>query len=72
MDERIEQLLPYQVNAKMMKASGNPRVKFMHRLPAFHNSETKVGKDIAARYPNLANGVEVTEEVLRVAGQHRL
>ncbi|MHC8388000.1 ornithine carbamoyltransferase [Pseudomonas sp. MDT2-39-1] len=62
-DERIEQLLPYQVNADMMKASGNPRVKFMHCLPAFHNSETKVGKDIAARYPNLANGVEVTEEV---------
>lgn len=62
-DERIEQLLPYQVNAAMMKASGNPRVKFMHCLPAFHNSETKVGKDIAARYPNLANGVEVTEEV---------
>ncbi|KAA0986111.1 ornithine carbamoyltransferase [Pseudomonas sp. ANT_J28] len=62
-DERIEQLLPYQVNAKMMKASGNPRVKFMHCLPAFHNSETKVGKDIASRYPHLANGVEVTEEV---------
>lgn len=62
-DERIEQLLPYQVNAQMMKASGNPRVKFMHCLPAFHNSETKVGKDIASRYPNLANGVEVTEEV---------
>ncbi|MFL6969154.1 MULTISPECIES: ornithine carbamoyltransferase [Pseudomonas] len=62
-DERIEQLLPYQVNTQMMKASGNPRVKFMHCLPAFHNSETKVGKDIAARYPNLANGVEVTEEV---------
>ncbi|MBX9756203.1 MAG: ornithine carbamoyltransferase [Pseudomonadaceae bacterium] len=62
-DERIAQLLPYQVNAKMMKASGNPRVKFMHCLPAFHNSDTKVGKDIAARYPHLANGVEVTEEV---------
>ncbi|WP_095128424.1 ornithine carbamoyltransferase [Pseudomonas sp. Irchel s3h14] len=62
-DERIEQLLPYQVNAAMMKASGNPRVKFMHCLPAFHNSETKVGKDIAARYPYLANGIEVTEEV---------
>jgi ornithine carbamoyltransferase len=62
-DERIEQLLPYQVNTEMMKASGNPRVKFMHCLPAFHNSETKVGKDIASRYPNLANGVEVTEDV---------
>ncbi|MDP3845927.1 MAG: ornithine carbamoyltransferase [Pseudomonas sp.] len=62
-DERIAQLLPYQVNAKMMKAAGNPRVKFMHCLPAFHNSDTKVGKDIAERYPHLANGVEVTEEV---------
>ena len=62
-DERIAQLLPYQVNAQMMKAAGNPRVKFMHCLPAFHNSDTEVGKDIAARYPNLANGVEVTEEV---------
>ncbi|MBI6768004.1 ornithine carbamoyltransferase [Pseudomonas syringae] len=62
-DERIGQLLPYQVNPAMMKASGNSRVKFMHCLPAFHNSETKVGKDIATRYPNLANGVEVTEDV---------
>lgn len=62
-DERIKQLLPYQVNTDMMKASGNPRVKFMHCLPAFHNSETKVGKDIASRYPHLANGVEVTEDV---------
>ncbi|WP_440856931.1 ornithine carbamoyltransferase [Pseudomonas syringae] len=62
-DERIGQLLPYQVNPAMMKASGNPRVKFMHCLPAFHNSETKVGKDIATRYPNLADGVEVTEDV---------
>ncbi|MCK0542726.1 ornithine carbamoyltransferase [Pseudomonas syringae pv. aptata] len=62
-DKRIGQLLPYQVNPAMMKASGNPRVKFMHCLPAFHNSETKVGKDIATRYPNLANGVEVTEDV---------
>ncbi len=62
-DERIKQLLPYQVNTEMMKAAGNPRVKFMHCLPAFHNSETKVGKDIASRYPHLANGVEVTEDV---------
>ncbi|MGV8841936.1 MAG: ornithine carbamoyltransferase [Pseudomonas sp.] len=62
-DQRIAQLLPYQVNAQMMKASGNPRVKFMHCLPAFHNSETEVGKQLAERHPNLANGVEVTEEV---------
>lgn len=61
--ERIQMLLPYQVNMDMMKASGNPQVRFMHCLPAFHNSETKVGKEIAAQYPNLANGIEVTEEV---------
>jgi ornithine carbamoyltransferase len=61
--DRIGLLLPFQVNAELLAAAGNPRVKFMHCLPAFHNSETKVGKDIAARYPNLANGVEVTEEV---------
>ncbi|WP_313515025.1 ornithine carbamoyltransferase [Pseudomonas sp.] len=61
--ERIGQLLPYQVNAGLMKAAGNPRVKFMHCLPAFHNAETKVGQQIAAQYPNLANGIEVTEEV---------
>ncbi len=61
--ERIGQLLPYQVNAELMKAAGNPRVKFMHCLPAFHNSETKVGQQIAAQYPNLANGIEVTEDV---------
>ena len=62
-DERIKLLLPYQVNKELMKASGSPRTKFMHCLPAFHNSETKVGKQIAAKYPHLANGIEVTEEV---------
>ena len=61
--ERVEQLLPYQVNPALMQATGNPRTKFMHCLPAFHNSETKVGKQIAAQYPHLANGIEVTEEV---------
>ncbi|MOA50000.1 Ornithine carbamoyltransferase, catabolic [compost metagenome] len=61
--ERIQQLLPYQVNSELMLASGNPRVKFMHCLPAFHNSDTKVGKQIAEKYPNLKNGIEVTEDV---------
>lgn len=61
--ERIDMLLPYQVNTALMQASGNPRVKFMHCLPAFHNSDTKVGKQIAEKYPNLANGIEVTEDV---------
>ena len=61
--ERIKLLLPYQVNAEMMKASGTPRTKFMHCLPAFHNTDTKVGKQIAEQYPHLAGGIEVTEEV---------
>ncbi|WP_054284500.1 ornithine carbamoyltransferase [Gulbenkiania mobilis] len=61
--ERIKLLMPFQVNTETMKASGNPCVKFMHCLPAFHNSETKVGKDISAQYPELANGIEVTEDV---------
>jgi ornithine carbamoyltransferase len=61
--ERVDALLPFQVNSELMAASGNPRVKFMHCLPAFHNSETTVGKQVAESYPHLANGVEVTEDV---------
>ena len=61
--ERVDLLLPYQVNSEMLAATGNPRVKFLHCLPAFHNAETKVGATIAAQYPNLANGIEVTEDV---------
>jgi ornithine carbamoyltransferase len=61
--ERIALLLPYQVNATLMQAAGNPRVKFMHCLPAFHNAETKVGKEIAGHHPELAGGIEVTDEV---------
>lgn len=61
--ERIRLLTPYQVNKALLDASGNPRVKFMHCLPALHNADTKVGKQIAAQYPELANGIEVTEEV---------
>jgi ornithine carbamoyltransferase len=65
--ERIELLLPYQVNPALMAAAGNPRVRFMHCLPAFHNSETTVGARIAEQYPRLAGGVEVTEEVFESA-----
>lgn len=61
--ERVEMLLPFQVNAALLAATGNPRVKFMHCLPAFHNSETTVGAQIAAQYPEFADGIEVTEEV---------
>lgn len=61
--ERIDLLMPYRVTPELMQATDNPKVKFMHCLPAFHNSETKVGKEIAEKYPALANGIEVTEEV---------
>jgi len=60
--ERIKELLPYQGNAALLAAAGNPRVKFMHCLPAFHDTQTELGKKIADEY-DLANGVEVTDEV---------
>jgi ornithine carbamoyltransferase len=60
--ERIKLLLPYQVNAKLMKASGNPQVKFMHCLPAFHDTETVLGKQIAETY-GISDGLEVNDEV---------
>jgi ornithine carbamoyltransferase len=59
--ERIELLMPYQVNAAAMAAAGNPDVKFMHCLPAFHNAETEVGKEIQEKFGMEA--LEVTEEV---------
>jgi ornithine carbamoyltransferase len=59
--ERIKLLKPYQVNAELMRATGNPRVKFMHCLPAFHNLETKVGQDIFELFG--INAMEVTDEV---------
>ena len=61
--ERVHLLLPYQVTADLMASTGNPRTKFMHCLPAFPNTETVVGKRVAEQYPELANGIEVTEEV---------
>ena len=61
--DRIAALLPFQVNPELMAAANNPRVKFMHCLPAFHNSETKVGARIAEQYPQLRGGIEVTETV---------
>ncbi len=61
--ERIGLLLPFQVNRALLAATGNPRVRFLHCLPAFHNAETTVGRRIAEQYPELAGGIEVTEEV---------
>ena len=59
--ERIEQLLPYQVNAGLLASSGNPDVKFLHCLPALHNTETEVGAELAATYG--VSALEVTTEV---------
>jgi ornithine carbamoyltransferase len=59
--ERIRLLKPYQVNSGLMKASGNPRVRFMHCLPAFHNTETVVGREIFENFG--LDAMEVTEEV---------
>ncbi len=61
--ERIEALLPYQVNAELMAATGNPRARFMHCLPAFHNTETGIGHTLVQQYPHLADGLEVTDDV---------
>ena len=60
-EERIQLLKPYQVNAAALQLSGNPQVKFMHCLPAFHNRETKVGEQIFQKFG--LDGMEVTEEV---------
>jgi len=61
--ERVNACLPFQVNADLMAASGNPRVGFLHCLPAFHDSQTVVGAQVAAQFPELANGIEVTDDV---------
>lgn len=60
-DERVALMKPYQINMDVIKLTGNPHVKFMHCLPAFHNDETTVGKDVAEKYG--MNGLEVTEDV---------
>jgi ornithine carbamoyltransferase len=60
--ERIGLLMPYQVNAKLIEASGNSNVRFMHCLPAFHDTETTMGKQIAEQY-GISDGLEVTNDV---------
>lgn len=60
-DTRVAQMKPYQVNMATIEKTGNPDVKFMHCLPAFHNDETKIGKEVADKYG--MSGLEVTEDV---------
>jgi ornithine carbamoyltransferase len=59
--ERIELLRPYQINMDVVRKTGNPDVKFLHCLPAFHNRETVVGEDIFQKFG--LDGMEVTEDV---------
>jgi len=59
--QRIEMLKPYQVNKELLEKTGNPKVKFLHCLPAFHNRETKVGEEIYQKFG--IESMEVTEEV---------
>ena len=63
--ERIDLLKPFQVNADLMSATGNPNAKFMHCLPSFHNRDTKVGEWIYQTFG--MDGVEVTEDVFESA-----
>jgi len=60
-EDRIKLLKPYQVNSEAIKKTGNPGVKFLHCLPAFHNRETKVGEEIFHKFG--LDGMEVTEDV---------
>ena len=60
-ERRINLLKPYQVNKKLIDKTGNPDVKFLHCLPAFHNRETKIGEQIYQKYG--LNGMEVTDDI---------
>ena len=59
--ERIDLLLPDQVNMQLLERTGNPNVKFMHCLPAFHDRGTKVGEDIYEHFG--LDALEVTDDV---------
>jgi ornithine carbamoyltransferase len=60
--ERVRVLAPYQVNADLMRKAHNPAVKFMHCLPAFHDPNTTVGREIM-EHTGMTSGLEVTGDV---------
>jgi ornithine carbamoyltransferase len=61
-DERVKVLTPYQVNTALLEKAGSPTVKFMHCLPAFHDTNTVVGREIM-EHTGMTSGLEVTDEV---------
>jgi hypothetical protein len=63
-EQRVRLLTPYQVNASLLEKSGNQAVKFMHCLPAFHDTNTVVGKEIM-EHTGMTSGLEVTDEVFQ-------
>ncbi len=65
-EERIALLRPYQVNHAMLALTGNPQVKFLHCLPAFHDDETVLGRQMAEQY-GLHDGMEVSDAVFESA-----
>lgn len=67
-ETRVEKLRPYQVNARIVELTGNPEVGFLHCLPAFHDRQTKVGREIYERFG--LDGMEVTDEVFE--SQHSI
>ena len=60
--DRVRILTPYQVNAALLDKAGNPAVKFMHCLPAFHDTNTVIGREIMD-HTGMTSGLEVTGEV---------
>jgi ornithine carbamoyltransferase len=60
--ERVQLLAPYQVNRALLDKTGNPKVKFMHCLPAFHDPNTTVGREMM-EHTGMREGLEVTGEV---------
>lgn len=65
-DQRVSLLSPYQVNRQALDQTGNPRVKFMHCLPAYHDLNTEVGREIM-EHTGMKDGLEVTNEVFESA-----
>jgi ornithine carbamoyltransferase len=63
---RVKDLTPYQVNTEAMSRTGNPRAKFMHCLPAFHDTRTTVGKEVGD-LTGMKDGLEVTDGVFSSA-----